>query len=85
MGNENGNGRRWYDSAKVVWGLFAAIGGLFGTMGFLLILLGSIAWGMVQSNGQRVNELEKLMPVVQAQNEDIKGRLVRIENKLNGR
>lgn len=79
------NGRRWYDSAKVVWGLFAAIGGLFATMGFLVVLLGSIAWGMVESNGHRVNELEKIVPVIQAQNEYIKDRLTGIENKLNGR
>ncbi len=85
MGNESGNGRRWYDSAKVVWGLIAFVGSLFSVVGLLIAVLVSVGWGVVQSNGERVNELEKIVPVVQAQNEDIKGRLGRIEDKLNGK
>lgn len=83
MADGNGSGRRWYDSAKVIWGLFVFIGSLFSVVGLLLAVLVSMAWGVVESNGKRVNELEKIVPVVQAQNEDIKGRLGRIEDKLN--
>ena len=85
MVNESGSGRRWHDSSKVVWGLIAFMGSLFSVVGLLVAVLVSMAWGVVQSNGERVNELEKIVPVVQAQNEDIKGRLGRIEDKLNGR
>lgn len=56
---------------------------------FVVLLLGSlwaIAWGSIQANGNRVNELEKVVPVVQEQYKGIVSRLQRIEDKLdNGR
>ncbi len=56
---------------------------------FVVILLGSlwaIAWGSVQSNGTRINDLEKIVPVVQEQYKGIVSRLERIEGKIdNGR
>jgi len=58
-------------------------------IGFVVILLGSlwaIAWGSVQSNGTRINDLEKIVPVVETQYKDMQRRLIRIEAKIdNGR
>ncbi len=57
-------------------------------IGFVVILLGSlwtIAWGSIQSNGKRVNDLEKIVPVVESQYKDILRRLDSIEVMLNKR
>ena len=77
------NGRRWTDSTKIIWGLF-------GTIGFLVAVLGAVAWGMIQtngngieSNGDRINDVEKIVPVMQEQYKGIVKQLVRIEDKID--
>lgn len=67
---------RWHEGPRVVWGLF-------GLVGILLASLATVAWGVVQNNGTRINGLEKVIPAIQTQHEDIMRRLQRIEDKID--
>lgn len=42
----NINGRRWYDSAKVIWGLF-------GFMGVIILTVAGTLWATVDRQGER--------------------------------
>ena len=77
-GNGNGNGKRWHESSVMVWRLISLVVGL-------IVVIGSMAGAKVMDNGSRVNDLEMTVSAVKAQYDDIKERLVRIENNLTGR
>ncbi len=77
-GNGNGNGKRWHESSVVVWRLISLVVGL-------VVVIGSMAGAKVMDNGSRVNDLEMTVSAITAQYDDIKSRLTRIEDKLNGR
>ncbi len=83
------NGRHWTNPTKVIWGLL-------GIAGFLLITLVGGALAVIQANGEkrevkiesnveRITEVEKVVPVLQAQYKGIVTQLTRIEDKLDER
>ncbi len=77
-GNGNGSGKRWHESGVVVWRLISLVVGL-------IVVIGSMAGAKIMDNGGRVNDVEMKVSAVKAQYDDIKERLVRIEDNLNGR
>lgn len=77
-GNVNGNGKRWHESSVVVWRLISLVVGL-------IVVIGSMAGAKVMDNGSRVNDIEVRVSAIKAQYDDIKERLIRIENDLTGR
>lgn len=83
------NGRHWTNPTRIIWGLL-------GVAGFLLVALGAVAWGVIQTNGEeaatriesnteRITEVEKLVPVMQEQYKGIEKQLTRIEKAIDGR
>ncbi len=69
-------------------------GVLLSVVGTLILVVGGLALRMIQANegrieahGERIIEVEKVVPVVQVQYKDILRRLDSIENKIdkNGR
>ncbi len=83
------NGRHWTNPTKVIWGLL-------GVAGFLLITLVGGALAVIQANGEkrevkiesndeRITEVEKLVPVMQEQYKGIEKQLTRIEKAIDGR
>lgn len=57
-------------------------------IGFVVVLLGSlwgVAWADIKSNESRVNEVEKVVPVLETQYKNILRRLDSIEDLLKPR
>lgn len=83
------NGRHWTNPTRIIFGLL-------GVAAFLLIALAAGAIGVIQTNGnkmekeiesneERITEVEKLVPVMQEQYKGIEKQLMRIEHKIDGR
>lgn len=83
------NGRHWTNPTKVIWGLL-------GIAAFLVVTLVGGALAVIQANGkentrhiesneERITDVEKVVPVMQEQYKGIKEQLTRIEGKLDGR
>lgn len=67
----------------VVWTLISIVGTLVSVIGVMAWAKIADTSHRVNINAKRVNELEKVVPVVQTQYTDILRRLVNIENKID--
>ncbi len=66
---------RWPEPKRVLVGSFSVIGAL-------LTALTLMAWSVVEKNGDRIDEIEGIMPEVHAHYKDIRDRLTSIEARL---
>jgi Tfp pilus assembly protein PilO len=72
----NINGRRWYDSAKVIWGLF-------GVVGVCAIAFAGTLWASVGELRATTAEHESRMRVMDAEARQTRMMLDRLEAKLD--
>ena len=68
---DNANGRRWHDSAKLIWGLFAVIGTIIFTLGVGLF--------------SRLSAVELRLERVDQSQQDMKADMKEIKDELKNR
>jgi len=81
--NGNGNGKRWYDSTKIIWALFSVVGML---LGFLCMVI----YGKTDSNETSINthnvKIERIMTTMENVNSkqtSMEAKQDKMDDKLN--
>ena len=77
MADTNGNGRRWYDSAKVIWGLFGIVGTVVFALGVAMFNRLYALETRATSNETERARMEQKLDDVKAEVHEIKEELKR--------
>ena len=70
--------QKWTNEGKLIWSLF-------GVVGALLCILGSILWAQVERNTERLDELSRFVDRADVRLEEMIRRLKAIEGKIDER
>lgn len=75
----NGNGRRWYDSTRVIWALFTIVGSLL-TFGFMAVWNSTAqACAVNAAQDVRIERVQTVLDAVSARQD----RMERTQDKMN--
>ncbi len=76
---EHDSSRRWYDSSRVIWGLFAALGAIIT---FFTLLLWGMASGNQVKTGDQAERIIRIDTEVKAHRELLETKLQGVEREI---